>query len=439
MVDLVMRIVNLGAARGWSPAEVRRIQTINLILLFGIFYLVLYTTLYAFLDFSELLPVIAVNTVAFLLYGAGLILNSQGKTETAMWLLLGTSILNVALASLLLGTGTGIYLFMAVIPVTGMLISPPNDRTTPLVIIVTSMMAFVVVVLVDPSTPDPIAGTDIETMLLVTSVILTVLMLGVVGLYFKRVSDTAKAELLVAHAESERLLLNVLPAPIAVRLKAGETTIADGFGEVTVLFSDLVGFTAMSAKISAETLVERLNSLFIAFDTLATDLGVEKTKTIGDAYMVVGGLPLPRPDHAQRIADMGLGMVEAVCKYNSKADEPLGIRIGINTGPVVAGVIGSTKFTYDLWATRSTQRAVWNRPVSQDESKSPSQPIPCSRTTSYLNTAASSRSKAKVSWTPTSSTAESTLQRNQLDRRQKPGQPTPAHIRHYAHIGPMIG
>jgi adenylate cyclase len=148
---------------------------------------------------------------------------------------------------------------------------------------------------------------------------------------------------------SERLLLNILPLPIAERLKSGESTIADGFSEVTVLFSDLVGFTEMSATISAEELVERLNEVFRAFDALSTDLGVEKIKTIGDAYMVVGGLPLPQEDHAERIAEMGLGMLRAIDAYNSTAEVPLGIRIGINTGPVVAGVIGSTKFAYDLW------------------------------------------------------------------------------------------
>jgi class 3 adenylate cyclase len=168
----------------------------------------------------------------------------------------------------------------------------------------------------------------------------------------KRLRDREEEYLRQIEAErerSEQLLLNILPVPIADRLKAGESTIADGFSEVTVLFSDLVGFTEMSAKISAETLVGRLNEVFRAFDALATDLGVEKIKTIGDAYMVVGGLPLPQHDHAERIAEMGLGMLRAIDEYNSKAEEPLGIRIGINTGPVVAGVIGSTKFAYDLW------------------------------------------------------------------------------------------
>ncbi len=153
----------------------------------------------------------------------------------------------------------------------------------------------------------------------------------------------------VEREQSDRLLLNILPVAIADRLKAGESAIADGFPQVTVLFADLVGFTAMSAKISAATLVERLNAVFGAFDALSTHHGVEKVKTIGDSYMVVGGLPLPQPDHAERIAEMGLGMLAAIGDYNAEVKEPLSIRVGINTGPVVAGVIGSTKFAYDLW------------------------------------------------------------------------------------------
>ncbi len=156
-------------------------------------------------------------------------------------------------------------------------------------------------------------------------------------------------QLRIEREQSERLLLNILPVPIADRLKQGESTIADGFSEVTVLFSDLVGFTAMAARISATELVQNLNRLFKAFDSLAIDLEVEKLKTIGDASMVVGGLPIPQGDHAKRIADMGLGMLEAIDLYNQVSDEPLIIRIGINTGPVVAGVIGTTKFAYDLW------------------------------------------------------------------------------------------
>jgi len=153
--------------------------------------------------------------------------------------------------------------------------------------------------------------------------------------------------------ESEQLLLNILPKPIAERLKLNEDTIADTFPEATVMFADIVGFTQLSAQISAKQLVELLNKIFSQFDKLADKHRLEKIKTIGDAYMVVGGLPTPRPDHAIAIAEMALDMQVAVTKVNTKLKlelgQPLQIRIGINTGPVVAGVIGLKKFIYDLW------------------------------------------------------------------------------------------
>jgi class 3 adenylate cyclase len=148
---------------------------------------------------------------------------------------------------------------------------------------------------------------------------------------------------------SERLLLNVLPAPIAARLKQTEGVIADGFSEVTVLFADLVDFTRRSHRIAPEQVVATLNGLFTAFDQLAQQRGLEKIKTVGDAYMVAGGLPDPRPDHAEAVAEMALAMRDEVTRHPDPGGQPLAVRIGIDTGPVVAGVIGTTKFSYDLW------------------------------------------------------------------------------------------
>jgi class 3 adenylate cyclase len=148
---------------------------------------------------------------------------------------------------------------------------------------------------------------------------------------------------------SERLLLNVLPAPIATRLKAGEAVIADAFPEVTVLFADIVDFTRRSRRISPAQVVQALNELFSAFDRLARRQGLEKIKTIGDAYMVAGGLPAPRPDHAEAIAEMALQIRDEVPRHVDPSGQPLAVRIGMDTGPVVAGVIGTSKFIYDLW------------------------------------------------------------------------------------------
>ena len=151
------------------------------------------------------------------------------------------------------------------------------------------------------------------------------------------------------HARSEGLLLNILPGPIAERLKQGQEVIADRFSEVTILFADIVDFTGLSARVTPEELVTMLNSVFSAFDRLSDRHGLEKIKTIGDAYMVVGGLPEPRPDHAEAVAEMALDMQSEIGRLGAELGRPIGLRIGIDTGPVVAGVIGTRKFAYDLW------------------------------------------------------------------------------------------
>jgi class 3 adenylate cyclase len=155
--------------------------------------------------------------------------------------------------------------------------------------------------------------------------------------------------LLGEQERSERLLLNVLPASIAARLKQTEGVIADRFPEVTVLFADIVDFTQRSERIAPEQLVQALNDLFSVFDQLAQQRGLEKIKTVGDAYMVAGGLPDPRPDHAQAVAEMALAIRDEVASRIDPSGQPLAVRIGIDTGPVVAGVIGTSKFSYDLW------------------------------------------------------------------------------------------
>ena len=149
--------------------------------------------------------------------------------------------------------------------------------------------------------------------------------------------------------ENEALLLNILPGEIAARLKGGEQDIADSFAEVTVLFGDLVGFTSLSSKIPPDRLVEMLNALFSRFDQSANELGIEKIKTIGDCYMAVCGLPKPCANHAEKMARMALRMTAATHEYGLEHGLDLRLRIGLNSGPVVAGVIGTSKFIYDLW------------------------------------------------------------------------------------------
>ena len=150
------------------------------------------------------------------------------------------------------------------------------------------------------------------------------------------------------HRETDHLLLNVLPASIAARLKRGEV-VADYFEQVSILFADIEGFTPYSADKAPDEIVKILNQIFSAFDTLTEKYNLEKIKTIGDAYMVVSGLPIPRPDHLEVLANMALDMQAIMKRFQSGGIFDFKLRIGINTGPVVAGIIGFKKFSYDLW------------------------------------------------------------------------------------------
>lgn len=168
----------------------------------------------------------------------------------------------------------------------------------------------------------------------------------------KRLRDQEQAYLAQLQSErskSERLLLNVLPRAVADRLKAGERTIVDSFLETTVLFADIVGFTRIAARNSPNRTVQLLNDLFSSFDRVAEQFALEKIKTIGDSYMMVGGLPVIREDHAEACANAALEFLEALRIFNRRHQLDWQIRVGLNSGPVVAGIIGTRKFAYDLW------------------------------------------------------------------------------------------
>jgi class 3 adenylate cyclase len=165
---------------------------------------------------------------------------------------------------------------------------------------------------------------------------------------YRELKET-KEELSIEHQKNAMLLENILPPSIAKRLKNGEKLIADSYEESTVLFFDLVGFTSLASTETPENIVELLNHIVCTFDSHVDTLHLEKIKTIGDAYMVVSGLPEKRADHAVAIADMALAMKKSMAAINLSRGSELSMRIGVHSGPVVGGVIGHKKFTFDLW------------------------------------------------------------------------------------------
>jgi len=197
-----------------------------------------------------------------------------------------------------------------------------------------------------------------ETQPLADNLIITFFVLNVIGpavvvfllfLFFIRQRDRSRELLLLEQARSEQLVLNVLPQTIARRLKAGEGNIAECIGSASVLFADIAGFTPLSAELGVERVVELLNDIHSGFDAIVARYGLEKIRTIGDGYMVASGVPTPRPDHAHALVDAALDMLAHVRGLSNPEAARVHYRVGINSGTIMAGVIGRAKFSYDVW------------------------------------------------------------------------------------------
>jgi guanylate cyclase len=195
---------------------------------------------------------------------------------------------------------------------------------------------------------DPLPGWFTTTMLALNIVVGGAIVFTMLAVFASQRS-AALAALRVEQAKAENLLLNILPSSIADKLKAQTQPIADQFVSASILFADVVDFTPWSERLSPADVVGYLDHLFSHFDELAERYGLEKIKTIGDCYMVAAGVPTPRPDHARALALMALDMLEAMRSNDEVGHLGLELRVGINSGPVVAGVIGRKRFLYDLW------------------------------------------------------------------------------------------
>ena len=343
-------LVSLGVSDGLTEGERRRVQTINVVALLAIgLNLVFSTMFFVAIDSSGSWPLRGVNLVLVLAYGAAMALNAASRTDAAMWLLNATGFVNIVVSSLVLGLGLGSIAFFVTVPLTAILTSRPNDLVVPAIFTIGSAVGLAGVVAAQPAVPETVAGSVWESVVLVGNVMSVALFATVVALYYRRRVDRAETLLAEQHARAEGLLLNILPSEIAERLKAGERVIADGADDVSVLFADLVGSTALADSLDPGTLVEVLNRVFTAFDDLTYHHGLEKVKTVGDAYIAVGGLIDPHPDHLASAAELAIALRDEIRNHAVPGAGQLEVRVGLHTGPLVAGVIGNRKFSYDIW------------------------------------------------------------------------------------------
>ncbi len=254
-----------------------------------------------------------------------------------------------ALCVYLIGWDSGFqYYLLTIIGVVFFL--PPGRTALKFGMVAGAGLAFCLLLHYSRSTaPVYAVAPDVLAVLHYSNLVAVFGLLGLFGYHYSRAAAVSEAQLLAEHRRSHGLLLNILPASIVERLGGAPQVVADGIDAATILFADIVGFTPLASEMSASALVAMLNDLFSELDDLAGTHGLEKIKTIGDAYMVAAGVPEPRADHARAIAGFALDMRAHIESWAARHGRRLSMRVGIHSGPVVAGVIGKRKFSYDLW------------------------------------------------------------------------------------------
>ncbi len=290
------------------------------------------------------------NIGSVALFIAALFLLRAGRYRIAYWGALGEVTLHGIAAMICVGPGFGFQNYAFLVPIL-LFIQPFYGMRFSILMTIATLASASIITWYALNTPPVYTIPPGEVnRLIVTSIITWPVFVLIMVLPFIRASARAEKELASAYDESERLLLNILPEPIADRLKETEGMIADDHDRVAILFADIVGFTQMSGRLRPAEVVAMLNEVFNAIDALVARHGVEKIKTIGDAYMAVAGVPAPLADPDGTIADLALEIQDAVSHIREPGTgNPVQVRIGINSGSIVAGVIGNRKFAYDLW------------------------------------------------------------------------------------------
>jgi adenylate cyclase len=297
------------------------------------------------------LSILVARGIGVILFILPLWLNVRQRPGAARLVMISVALLYVVSSSVIFGASAPSHLFTIVIAAAVLATFPEHEHRRMWAVIGVCMLAFAAMLwlrernlpLIEVRRPEVRLALEVATSF--GALILAVIIIRVLRVTARRSELQAMHE----HERADRLLLNILPEQIARRLKDDPQTIADGFHDVTVLFADLAGFTPMSEKMAPRAILQLMDEVFTRFDALVDQFGLEKIKTVGDAYMLAGGLPHPTESHAADVAGMALAMLNEVKDIRGPDGTPLSIRIGIATGPVVAGVIGRKKFLYDLW------------------------------------------------------------------------------------------
>ena len=350
-MSLLERLSSLGLREDLAPAEQRRVRLCNQCALIAALTTLGFGGGFAIASPRDYSPLVALTLVDAIVMASTLAWNARGAHRLARIVLLGAANAHIALGSVLVGRQLGFQSYFFLFPPVTLLLLPGRaDRIARWILALASPLLYLFVehhpITAVGSMPVPAA---VHAPLHALASALTFATLAFILFFFQ--ADLLRAEEALAreHQRSENLLYNILPRSIAVRLKSDSAAIADGFAEVSVLFADIVGFTELSARMPPAELVQLLNRVFSELDDMTEERGLEKIKTLGDAYMVAAGLPEPRADHAQALVELGLDMLEAIARLSRETGYVLTLRVGVHTGPVVAGVIGKRKFIYDLW------------------------------------------------------------------------------------------
>ena len=341
--------IDSGTTDDLTNSDVRYVRFLNATLLL---FCLVQIPIIPLLITLELYSQLQVNLLALTLCAIGFYLNRQGMHLFAKALIISIVTANTAYFSIILGSSAPTHLWLIPGAVLGMLVFKPSEWLWATSLVGLSMLTFIVFEFsyldLEPQVIH-LSNTDEELKAShISNIFAMVMTLIMVGMMHRRFADS-EAALSVEKEKSDQLLKAILPEQIAQGLRETGVTQPVRHEDVSLLFADIVGFTPLATSMPAEDVVALLAEIFKQFDGLITQCGVEKIKTIGDAYMVAGGVPQTTPHHAEQLAKCACGMLNIIERISLDLGHPLQIRIGLHRGPAVAGVIGTTKFAYDLW------------------------------------------------------------------------------------------